>query len=172
MLKPQDIVVLLKLVAEEEGWTFDSLANQLSMSVSAVHRSLSRAAAAGLYEPADKQVAAQALLEFLVHSVKYLFPASMGGEARGIPTAWAAPPLSDLIASAGKGAPVWPDPRGSVRGIAMEPIHPKAPGAAQKDPLLGEMLALVDAVRLGGARQSDIAVSELASRLKVEPENR
>ena len=54
----------------------------------------------------------------------------------------------------------------------MEPIHPKAPGAAQKDPLLGEMLALVDAVRLGDVRQRDLAAGELASRLKVEPANR
>lgn len=168
MLKPQDIVVLLKLAGSARGWTFEQLAGQLSMSVSALHRSLGRAGAAGLYDAAGRRVVSPSLLEFIVHAAKYLFPAAMKGEARGIPTAWAAPPLSGLIASSGSASPVWPDARGEVRGLALEPLHSIAPAAAKKDPDLAEKLALVDAIRLGDARQRGIAVEELTKRLSAE----
>jgi len=38
-------------------------------------------------------------LEFLIHAVKYLFPARRGAEARGIPTSWAVPPLSSELST-------------------------------------------------------------------------
>ncbi len=170
MLKPQDIVVLLKLVGSPSEWTFEGLAADLSMSVSAVHRSLSRASEAGLYEPQRRRVIPPALYEFLVHAAKYLFPPVMAGEARGMPTAWGAPPLAARVSSEGGGMPVWPDARGDARGIAMTPIHPKAPLAARSDESLWELLALVDALRLGDARHREEAAHELAHRLEVPVE--
>jgi len=37
------------------------------------------------------------LLAFLLHEVPYVFPASEGPVARGLPTAWSAKPLSDEL---------------------------------------------------------------------------
>lgn len=107
-------------------------------------------------------------MEFLIHAVKYLFPARRGAEARGIPTSWAVPPLSSELAEVGALPPVWPDPEGGVRGLALEPLHPMVPEAARSDPLLAERLALVDALRSGeGPRVFDLATELLQERIRA-----
>lgn len=166
MLRPQDILVLLELVLWGENWTFDLLAHELGLSASAVHRSVDRAAAAGLYRSAGREVDRSALEEFLVHGLRYVFPAQWGGEARGIPTAWAASPLRDRLSQSGSNPPVWPDPHGAVRGIALEPLDPRVPDAARRDKGLCELLALIDAIRIGGARERALAAEELKNRLQ------
>lgn len=165
MLKPQDIVVLLKLASQQPGWTFEKVAADLDLSPSAVHRSLDRAKQAGLYNTRRRAVNRTALLEFLVHGARYVFPATRHGEARGIPTAWAAPPLMDQLSSSPENVPVWPYAKGKVRGIALEPLHPVVPGASRRDRQLGEMLALFDGIRIGNARERALAIKELAQRL-------
>lgn len=157
MLKAQDIVVLLKVAVAPEGWTFAVLADQLGMSTSAVHRSLERSEVSGLYDAGRRKVRVRELKEFLKHGVKYAFPPVRGGEARGMPTAWAAGPLVGEIASSDRAAPVWPDARGLARGIALSPLHPSAPAAARQDPVLYGLLTLVDAIRIGGARERSLA---------------
>lgn len=164
MLKPQDILVLLKLAAGAPSWTFDSLARDLGLSASAIHRSLDRAEVAGLYDSRRREIKAAAVIEFLSHGLQYVFPAIWSGEARGHPTAWGVPPLSEQLISAGS-PPVWPAARGKARGIALEPLHPAAPDAAQRDERLWELLALVDAIRIGNARERNLAVRELKKRL-------
>lgn len=104
------------------------------------------------------------LAEFLVHGLRYVFPAESGGEARGVPTAWAAPPLSERLTQNGI-PPVWPDPHGSVFGIALEPLDPRVPEAARRDERLGQLLSLVDAIRIGGARRKGLAAEILEERL-------
>jgi DNA-binding MarR family transcriptional regulator len=165
MPKPQDIVVLLKLSRQQPGWTFEKIAAELDLSPSAIHRSLNRAQKSGLYDSRRKAVNRAALLEFLAHGAKYVFPAVRQGEARGLPTAWAAAPLADLLSSAQENVPVWPHARGKVRGIALEPLHPVVPEAARRDRQLGELLALFDAIRIGNARERGLAVKELEKRL-------
>lgn len=167
MLKPQDIVVLLKLTGQQPGWTFEKVATELDLSPSAVHRSIDRAKQAGLYDARRKTVNRAALLEFLAHGARYVFPAVRQGEARGVPTAWAAAPMVDLLSSSQENAPVWPYALGKVRGIALEPLHPAVPEAAGRDRQLGEALALFDAIRIGNARERALAVEELAQRLDV-----
>ena len=164
MLKPQDILVLLKLATEAPSWTFDSLARELGLSASAVHRSLQRAEEADLYEGKRRKLKPVQLLEFLSHGVQYVYPAEWRGEARGRPTAWGAPPLSGQLASSSR-PPVWPDATGKVRGLALKPLHPSVPDAVRKDDRLWELLALVDAIRIGSARERSLAVRELKKRL-------
>lgn len=165
MLKAQDIVVLLKLARGRSVWTFEEVAEELGLSPSVVHRSLDRAAQAGLFDARRRRVNRPALLEFLAHGARYVFPASRQGEARGLPTAWAAPPLVDRLTASRHNPPVWPDARGDVRGIALEPLHPVVPEAARRDAQLGEALALFDAIRIGNARERALAIEELSDRL-------
>lgn len=61
--------------------------------------------------------------------------------------------------------PVWPDPAGTVRGESFEPLHRAAPEAARRDPGLYELLALLDALRGGRARERKLARAELEARL-------
>ena len=56
---------------------------------------------------------------------------------------------------------------GSVRGLALYPLYPSVPEAAARNPALGEMLALFDAVRGGNARERTLALSLLDERLAV-----
>jgi hypothetical protein len=60
---------------------------------------------------------------------------------------------------------VWPHADGLVRGSALLPLYPKLPLAAAKDPALYELLALFDALRIGQAREREIARKLLEERL-------
>jgi hypothetical protein len=82
-------------------------------------------------------------------------------------SAYAAPPLNEIISPAeGEHPPVWPDPEGSARGYELEPLYPSVPKAARLDNGLYELLALVDAIRDGRARERNLAVEHLQKRLK------
>jgi hypothetical protein len=171
ILKPQDVVILLKLVAiGRELWTFQRLAVELSISQSEVHAGVRRAVAAHLMSDATTasgRPVREALLEFLVHGVKYAFPPERGALTRGVPTGYAAPPLNKLIVGSSDPPPVWPYAEGSVRGLAFAPLYPSVPAAAVKDARLYELLALVDAIRDGRARERTLAAKELQSRLET-----
>jgi hypothetical protein len=82
----------------------------------------------------------KAVEEFLIHGVKYAFPVQRGKATRGMPSTYAAHPLSDQIGDNGDLPPVWPDAEGEVRRVTLEPLHKAAPKAARKDPVLHELL--------------------------------
>ena len=165
VLHGQDIVVLLKLAEHDRDWTVRSLEADLGIARAGVHRSLQRLNTAGLYDLDRRRTNLSQTEEFLVHAVKYLLPPELGGEARGIATAWAAQPLVDELAPQSDLPPVWPDPHGNQRGIALVPLHPAVPALARRDPQLGERLALIDGIRIGDARVRGLAAQLLSSRL-------
>jgi hypothetical protein len=167
-LKPHDIVVLLKLLkAGSKRPTYAQLAVDLYMSPSEVHASIRRARAARLIHGPElgDRVNARALEEFLVHGIKYAFPPEKGGMTRGIPTASAAEPLNREMTQE-EPIPVWPFEEGDRRGYAFLPLYKRAPQAALKDRELYQLLALVDSLRDGSARQRELAKRELSARLK------
>ena len=106
-----------------------------------------------------------ALIEFLLHGVKYAYPPEYGALTRGVPTGYAAPPLNKVISGSSDPPPVWPYAEGNVRGTAFSPLYPSVPAAALQDPRLYELLALVDAIRAGRARERNLAAKELELRL-------
>jgi len=169
-LKAQDVLVLLKLVATHlPTWSYNILAVELGMSPSEVHAALRRAVAARLAVQINDKISPNIrnLEEFLVYGVKYVFVPDRGGITRGMPTAYAAPPLVDKFApSTAEPPPVWPDTEGEARGTAFSPIYKAAPRAARQDVQLYELLVLVDAIRDGRARERQIAVTELRERLQ------
>lgn len=50
--------------------------------------------------------------------------------------------------------------------MTFEPLHKTVPEAAAKDPVLYELLALIDGLRDGRARERQIAERELGTRLR------
>jgi hypothetical protein len=78
-------------------------------------------------------------------------------------TAWAAAPLADRLTRQNSPPPVWPHPRGRVRGIALEPLHPSVAEVALGDEELHQRFALLDALRMGDARLRREARAELFS---------
>jgi len=107
-----------------------------------------------------------AVEEFLCHGLKYVFPPRRGGLTRGMPTSYAAPPLDSQLVLSTEHPPVWPYARGTVRGYAFFPLHQSVPQAAEQDLILYELLALVDAIRGGRAREASLAVQEIKDRLR------
>jgi len=155
-LKPQDLYVLLALLSRGGGSVgYPELAEQTDLAVSAVHGALKRAAAAQLamFEERRPVVLKTQLREFLLHGAKYAFPPVWGSLTRGVPTGYAAAPLDKVIAPSADPVPVWPHPKGAVRGVSLAPLYPSVPGAALKDERLYAMLSLFDALRSGQARE-------------------
>lgn len=168
-LKPQDVLVLLKLVALGKApWSFNKLSVDLGMSPSEVHAAAKRAVAARLAVKDENGIwpNIRNLKDFLLHGIQYVFVPERGGLNRGMPTAYASAPLDSCFPADDEPPPVWPDPEGRVRGESFSPLYKSVPVAARNDPRLYELLALVDAIRGGRARERDIAKKELQKRLK------
>ena len=161
MLKPQDIVVLLKIKSLNGKWIYKDLAQSLGMSSSEVHAALKRCEESSLYINRSRRVLKSALKEFIIHGLRYSFPAKPGGLVKGIPTAHSADPLKSLLVVNDDDIYVWPSSDGQVRGQAIKPLHHSVPQATQNDPLLYQLLSLVDGLRVGKARDSELAIQEL-----------
>ncbi|MBC7776261.1 MAG: hypothetical protein H7246_12570 [Phycisphaerae bacterium] len=163
-MRPHDILVLLKIAAKgAQSWYMKDLSIELGISASEVSESINRSVFAGLLAQDKTRLMHTAVLEFLEHGLRYVYPQQPGALVRGLPTAHAAQPLSDLIKS--EEAYVWPYGEGTVRGQAIEPLHPKVPEACLKDPDFYELVALCDALRVGRARERQLAVQELKKRI-------
>lgn len=179
-MRPQDVVVILKLIAQqpaikEEGKAKMSLkaiinnqnktiARNLQMSEAEISESLSRSEYAGLIaDKVTKKVNKRAFLEFLIYGIKYVFPTHPGALVRGIPTAHSASPMKEQIIS--DELFVWEYSEGMVRGQAIEPLYHTIPQVVEEDPKLYELLALVDSIRTGTARINSIASKELENRI-------
>ncbi len=164
-LRPQDVLVLLKLAVSKgkEGRQVD-LGKELGLSQFEVSMALERARRSGFIDPAKKRINRSALEEFVIHGLKYVYPAEPGAMCRGIATSHSAPPLSKQIVS-NEDQYVWPHGDGDLRGQAIAPIYDSVPYAAKRDPALYELLALIDALRVGRAREKQIAIEELKRRL-------
>ena len=170
-LKPQDLLLCLGLcVRNSDAWTYADLAASLGLSASEAKKGVDRACDAGLLiaslDPGGKPVPMRrALLDFLVFGVRHAFYAQPGQLVRGVPTAWAAPALSGLVSASEEPPPVWPSRNGSVRGQAIEPLYPSVPKVALENPALYELLALVDALRIGRVRERELAAEALRAKL-------
>ena len=169
-LKPQDLVVLLKLAASRRSSTagFQALGDSIGLSASATHASVRRARAARLLQGAGlgpDDIDRSALRDFVIHGARYAFPACAGPLTQGLPTAHAAAPLRDRVSQSSEPPPVWPSPDGPARGVALYPLYPSVPSAAMRDPDLHELLALFDAIRSGNARERSLASQLLTERL-------
>ncbi len=168
LLRPQDIFLLLALVAnrDRKEWTYDRLAAQLGMSASQAFRSLKRAEASHLFDRSSRRVRHPELLEFLSHGIRYAFAAEPGGFQRGVPTCWNAPTLDGLIQLSADEPFVWPAPHGTARGQAIEPLHSGVLVASGENEELYRLLALTDILRVGSARERKVAKEELKKALQ------
>ena len=168
MLKPQDIVIIGKVLAKgDEPWSQGGLAVELDMSPSEINAGIKRAVKSGLMRKDDGgyHLVKPAIEEFLCHGLKYVFPAERGEPTRGMPTGYAAPPLRNQIAPGKDLPPVWPDAAGKRRGYALKPLYRSVPIAASRDRDLYAFLAVADALRNGKAREQAVAKREISRLL-------
>lgn len=167
-IKPQDVLVVLKLVAlRDEPWTYNELAIDLGLSPSQVHSAVRRVIKSGLaYQTDDRlRVNVQNLEGFLSHGLRYLSIPERGAKSRGMATLTSAPPLAALFVG-DEDPVVWPDSSGDLYGESLAPIHKSAPKAARRDPQLYELLVIADALRAGRAREKSAALTALKKKLR------
>lgn len=182
-MKSQDIYILLKLVClQQEGrlgfslqgeqadlYSARGLSAVLGVSKTEVNASIRRSIAVGMaikdrksgYPKANKK----ALLEFVVHGLKYVFPAIPAEIVRGVPTAFSASILEGKLLSMGDYSYVWPYAEGHEKGQSVQPLFKSVPKAVLEDEHLYEYLALVDAIRLGNPREANLATEMFEERL-------
>ncbi len=166
MLKPQDILVMLKVfVLEGSEYSEAELARSLDMNPAEIARSLKRLEAGILYSPYKPHIMRYGAFELLIYGARSLFPPEFGAVRQGIPTAHAGPLISDELLFNSDDIYVWPYPSGKSRGKSLKPIYKSVPYAAANDQRLYELLSFVDALRAGYARERNFAKRFLRERM-------
>lgn len=174
MLKGQDIVLLLKFLASRShlNWPQHQLATHLCLSPSAVNASLTHLKESGLLligiNDQRYQLVIPACEELLIHALKYFFPTKLGNYTSGIATSYAAPIFKGQIAIGKDSIPVWPSAEGANRGLGLLPLYHCVPASLIRypDQTFYDLLALVDAVRSGRARERSMAIQLLKEHLE------
>jgi DNA-binding MarR family transcriptional regulator len=151
VLRPLDVPVAMCMSVFSDS-SYPDIAYYLDMSPSTAHESVKRLIYAGLVRVVSERrlVNAADLLEFLEHGVRYAFPAQKRRPKRGVPTA----PV------------VWPWARGETVGAAIEPLIKSAPELPMRCPRIYHLLTVVDAMRIGDARDREVAGQILRDRLQ------
>jgi len=161
VMRPQDLVILLKKITKSgREMNGKSLAAALNISPAEISMSMERNKIAQLVDSTKTRVNILSLRDFIVYGVRFCFPAQPGRIVRGIPTASSANPMNELIVSNGESY-VWKDPSGSIRGQAITPLFSNVIKIIQSDPELHALLSLVDSIRIGNARERQIAIEML-----------
>jgi len=163
-MRPQDIVVLLKIITMDRvEWRNIDIANSIRLSPSEVSEALNRCKIARLIDSRKKEVHKNSFREFLIYGLKYVFPVEPGAIVKGIPTAHSAYPIRDHII--GGENYVWQHAKGRLRGQAIEPLYHTIPDVIDSNPALYELLVVIDTLRVGRAREVQIARQELEKRI-------
>ena len=166
-MRPQDIVILLKIVSKRKQiWQNKDLAYELFLSQSEVSESLNRSMIAGLINSEKEKVHRQSLLEFIRYGVHYVFPVIPGGLSHGVLTAHSHSLMRAEFAS--EQNYVWPEVGGKEMGLTVEPLYKDVVKAIKKDENLYNLLALVDVLRVGRAREINYALPILKTRILHE----
>lgn len=165
MLRPQDILISCKLfVLGEAEWPLRKLAGSLSISTGEVHAALERGKASGvLGTPRGKlNVGKKKFFELVSVAVPQVYYAVRGSVEMGVPTAMHAEPLKGVFSRDGRPIPlIWPSELGTVKGESLFPLYSTVPRAVQHDPALHRLLALIDVVRVGDAKDRKLATDLL-----------
>lgn len=164
LLRPTDVAVALQLAIRPRD-SYPELAKAVGISLGQAYNAVQRLRGARLVVGEAREVVRPALLDFLIAGVPYAFPAQMGQTTRGVPTAHSAAPLAQEIRS--NDVVVWPSGGGARRGSSLIPLYPGAPQLPSQNPRLYELLTLVDALRIGRARERARAQQLLRARLAV-----
>ena len=140
-MKSQDIVVLLKLVSLQDQeltkgidqlrsesvggdpYSVRNLEALLGISKTEIAQSIKRSVASGIARKDNNKneprPSRRNLLGFITTGLKFVFPAKVGPMQRGIPTAFAAPMLKELLISGGTYNYVWPHANGKEMVIIV-----------------------------------------------------
>ncbi len=164
-LQPLDLVVALTAAhidASRGAWRPAEVQRALEIPWSTLDRSLDRLGAAAILREAH---VSRIALASLLPALRYLFPLEIDTSRTvcGVPTSYASAAFEGHIRY--QVAQVWPDAGGTMLGHPVKPLHPGLPAVAVRDPELGAVFALIDAVRGGRVREVSFAKEKLHALL-------
>lgn len=173
MLRPQDCVLLIKLLANRHYAELSQreLSAMLCISLSEINASIKRLLQSGLIRHDVESKGIHPILsaaeEFIIIGIKYSFPAKVGEYTRGIPTSIAAPVFKGKVVMGDEPIPIWPFAHGGKKGISVEPLYSAVPQSISQHPDQNfyDLLALVDVIRIGRAGERNIAKNLLKKKI-------
>lgn len=171
MLRPSDIASLLYLRIHPAD-SYGAMAERLGISKSTAHGGVQRLVRNRLAHASDRAMATVAdgpTLDFLSFGVPYAFAPDTVPDARGVLTGLRALDGDHASAMSGALPIVWPSRLGDARGVGVAPLVPAAPDLPHREPQLYRLLAIVDALRIGDAREREVARQLLRDEFKRLP---
>lgn len=163
MIRPTDIAILLHLRLHPDD-SYGTMAERLGVSKSTAHGGVVRLLRNRLAHASSRAmaiVADDAAVDFLSYGVPYAFAPDTVAVARGVVTGLAAVPMLAGLVSFTTSGLVWPSKLGDAQGVGIAPLIPAAPDMPHRDPHLYQLLAIVDALRVGDARERELARNAL-----------
>jgi len=162
MLKPQDIMIALKLITMHgRDWKYSEAALELNMSPSEVHSGIKRlkkcslvtelVMGSGVYVQKMHLPDIKSIKDFIYYGIRHVFPAVIGEPVKGLPTSFGVEHLYEGFEHNYPLIPVWEYPGGDYTGVSFKPIYSSAPQAGVNDFTLYQFLALTDSMRMDDA---------------------
>lgn len=165
-LKPQDIVILGKLITDSQWPAQKDISESLKVSQSEVSHALKTLEQVGLINLKLKKINKLAVNEFITHALKFFYPIEKKGIGRGVLIGPSFSAFREKIHSDEYNY-VWPDPNGESKGIIVTPLLPELSANVKDDHKLFLFLNVIEIFRgLGGVRHLQEAQKILKDLLK------
>jgi hypothetical protein len=153
-IRPQDIVVLLKIVSlakDKKDWLKKDLADSLNLANSEITKVFERLKFTGLI--VGTRVQSLTFYEYLIYGLKATFPPFIGPEVRGLLTGSGALPESNIAGS----DYVWAHADGKTKGTSITPLYSEVVFASGDDHNLYLALSACEMLRVGRVREINFA---------------
>lgn len=152
VIKPQDVVILGKLISEKVWPSQKEIGDSLKLSQAEISHALKTLDQIGLINLTTKKINKLAVTEFITHALKFLYPIEKKGTGRGILIGPSSSTFKGKVQSDEYNY-IWPDPNGDSKGIVVTPLLPELSNSVKENDILYTFLNVVEIFRgLGGVR--------------------
>jgi len=166
VIKPQDIVILGKLISEKLWPSQKEIADSLNLSQAEISHALNTLDHIGLINLSNKKINKLAITEFVTHALKYLYPIEKKGTGRGILIGPSSSIFKEKVRSDDYNY-IWPNSNGDSKGIIVTPLLPELSSTVLSNEIMCQFLNVVEVFRgLGGVRHVQEAQKILKDILK------
>jgi hypothetical protein len=166
VIKPQDIVILGKLISEKLWPSQKEIADSLNLSQAEISHALNTLDHIGLINLSNKKINKLAITEFVTHALKYLYPIEKKGTGRGILIGPSSSIFKEKVRSDDYNY-IWPNSNGDSKGIIVTPLLPELSSTVLSNEIMCQFLNVVEVFRgLGGVRHVQEAQKILKYILK------
>ena len=152
VIKPQDVVILGRLISEKVWPSQKEIGDSLKLSQAEISHALKTLDQVGLINLTTKKINKLAVTEFITHALKFLYPIEKKGTGRGILIGPSSSTFKGKVQSDEYNY-IWPDPNGDSKGIVVTPLLPELSNSVKENDILYTFLNVVEIFRgLGGVR--------------------